>query len=119
MKPNHEEQRLLLGELNEQERKSLRQGAYWETCFQSWLDSAKPSSIRDWLASPEEEFLRWMDAKAWTLAQAVEMRQEDETEALKELFPMWQDPDLEDDDLDAETPLTPREEQSARDRFLP
>ena len=113
-----EEQRLLLGELNPQERQDLRNSEYWETCLTSWLDSARPSSIREWLKGPRETFLRWMDSRAWGLALAVEHRMEDETEALKELFPMWET-EMEDDELDSETPLTPEEEKSVRDLFLP
>ena len=114
-----EEQRLQLGELNDQERASLRNGEYWETCFNAWLDSARPSSIREWLAGPKETFLRWMDGKAWNLAQAVELQKQEETEVLKELFPMWETPDSTDEELEAETPMTPEEAESARSRFLP
>jgi len=117
--PSPEEQRLLLGELNQQERENLRKGAYWETCFQSWLDSAKPSLIREMLAGPREELLRFLDSKAWSLAMAVELHSEDEAETLKELFPMWETPEMEDEEIDAETPLTRQEEDAARAQFLP
>ena len=99
-----EEQRLLVGDLTPAERKAVRQGAYWETSLTSYLDSERPSVIRDWLEKPRETFLRHLDSKAWSLALAVEMGQEEEVEALKEIFPMWDSYQMleEGTDLDEE-----------------
>ena len=92
---NPEEQRILLGNFSQEERQNVRRSEEWETCFQSWLDSATPSAIAAWLESPEEEFLRWMDAKALQLKTATALSNQEEVEALKEIFPTMQE---EDDD---------------------
>lgn len=122
-----EEQRLLLGNLHESERKELRQSQYWETSLTSWLDSERPSVIREWLAKPRETFLQHLDSKAWNLAQAVEMRQEEEVEALKEIFPMWDsqqmlEPETDlDEEMDKERPaeLTAPERKALLLELLP
>lgn len=106
-----EEQRLLLGNLNESERKELRQGKYWETSLTSWLDSERPSVIREWLTKPRETFLQHLDSKAWSLAKAVEMNQQEEVEALKEIFPMW-------DSLQMMGPEVDQDEELAKEQPL-
>ena len=106
-----EEQRLLLGELSAAERQELRQGRFWETSLTSWLDSERPSVIREWLAKPREDFLRHLDSKAWSLALAVEMRQEEEVEAIKQIFPMWDSPQMLDEEMDLD-------EENAKERPL-
>ena len=88
-----EEKRLLLGNLNPEERANLRQKECWETCFQAWLEGASPKEVKERLDGPEEEFLRWMDAKAFHLMLA-EMGNQDPVEAMKDNFPYpedWED----------------------------
>ena len=94
-----EEQRLLLGELSAAERQELRQGRFWETSLTSWLDSERPSVIREWLAKQREDFLRHLDSKAWSL------------ESIKQIFPMWDSPQMLDEEMDLD-------EENAKERPL-
>jgi len=92
-----EEKRILLGNLNPEERTNLRKTEQWETCFQSWLDSATPSEVKRRLDGPEEEFLQWMDSKAFHLMLA-QLQNQDEVEAMKNNFPYpedWEDSEEE------------------------
>jgi hypothetical protein len=111
-----EEIRILNGNLTPTERENLRQMEEWTTCLQSWLDSARPSVIRERLAQPKKTFLEWVDKKALDLMFAT-MSGTEEIEALKQLFPMWEDElahlpgDQEDAEIEKERELelTPAE----------
>lgn len=107
---NAEDQRVLRGELTQAERKGLRASEAWETCLNSFLDSAKPSSIREWLKTPEEA-RTFLDSKAVQLLHRTGL-EEEETEVLKDLFPMPEEDEPE------ETPLSPEESAAARKALL-
>lgn len=79
--------RILLGDLTPQERESFRKTEYWETCFQAWLDSEKPSLIKFWLAEPRETFLQYMDGKGVHYLKARDYWGMDEVDSLKFVFP--------------------------------
>lgn len=112
--------RLLRNELTPEERKGLRSGEDWENSLVAWLDSARPSVIREKLAGPRETFLTWMDSRAMALITAILMGKQEETEALAQVFPMWEEqladmsgPD-EDEEIDRERALelTPQERKA-------
>ena len=111
-KYNEGEMALLRGELTDQERLGLRLQPEWETSFNSWLDTARPSAIREWMQD-EPELIRLIDSKALQLFLETRVFLEDEVETLKALFPMWETPEMTDEELDAETPLTEQETQAA------
>lgn len=114
-----EDQRILLGDLTPKERETFRKTEDWETCFQAWLESEKPSVIRGWLAGPREELLQYIDSKGIEFLKAVELSKMDEVDALKFVFPritgetdQTEDPtapELEEDQDEEELPQDLRE----------
>ena len=54
-----------------------------------------------------------IDSKALQLLLETKHFLRDEVETLKALFPMWETPEMTDEELDAETPLTKQETQAA------
>lgn len=69
----------------------MRTHELWENCLTAYLDSAKPSLIRERLADPRETFLTCMDGKMMDLVAATIVTKRPLTEALADLFPMWGD----------------------------
>ena len=48
-KYSEEELALLRGEMTDQERLGLRGQEEWTTSFNSWLNTERPSAIREWM----------------------------------------------------------------------
>jgi hypothetical protein len=111
-KYSEEELALLRGELTDQERLGLRLQPEWETSFNSWLDTARPSAIREWMKD-EAGLIRLIDSKALQLLLETKHFRQDEVETLKSLFPMWETPEMTDEELNKEIPLTDQESQVA------
>ena len=111
-KYDEEEMALLRGELTDQQRLGIRVQEEWTTSFNSWLDTARPSAIRDWMKD-EAGLIRLIDSKALQLLLETKHFLRDEVETLKALFPMWETPEMTDEELDAEIPLTDQETQAA------
>jgi hypothetical protein len=111
-KYSEEELALLRGEMTDQERLGLRGQEEWTTSFNSWLNTERPSVIREWMKD-EPGLIRLIDSKALQLLLETMHFRRDEVETLKALFPMWESPEMTDEELDAETPLTEKENQSA------
>ena len=57
--------------------------------------------------------IRLIDSKALQLLLETKHFLRDEVETLKSLFPMWETPEMTDEELGAETPLTQKETQAA------
>jgi hypothetical protein len=61
----------------------------------------------------EAGLIRLIDSKALQLLLETKHFLRDEVETLKALFPMWETPEMTDEELDAETPLTQKENRAA------
>ena len=126
MEPNH------FPTLTEAMRQNLRKTAVWESCFNSWLTTVRPSVARELLAGDKSELVEGLDNKTWDYLRMTEgVCQMEPAEAMQELFPMWEeteppplgyyervnlqmqgiDPD-EEQETPEETPLTEEEEES-------
>lgn len=111
-KYSEEELALLRGEMTDQQRQGLRGQEEWTTSFNSWLNTARPSVIREWMKD-EPGLIRLIDSKALQLLLETMHFRQDEVETLKALFPMWETGEMTDEELDAEIPLTQKENRAA------
>ena len=112
---------LLRGEMTDQQRQGIRGQEEWTTSFNSWLNTARPSAIREWMKD-EPGLIRLIDSKALQLLLETMHFRQDEVETLKALFPMWETPEMTDEEIDQEMPLTPQETNRAKeflDRAIP
>ena len=111
-KYDEEELALLRGEMTDQQRQGIRGQEEWTTSFNSWLNTERPSAIREWMKD-EPGLIRLIDSKALQLLLETMHFRQDEVETLEALFPMWETGEMTDAELDAEIPLTQKENQAA------
>jgi hypothetical protein len=111
-KYSEEELALLRGEMTDQQRQGIRGQEEWTTSFNSWLNTERPSVIREWMRD-EPGLIRLIDSKALQLLLETMHFRQDEVETLEKLFPMWETGEMTDEELDAEIPLTQKENQAA------